>query len=459
MVRGPPTATDASVYVGGPAPCGMVEVMALAAQVADASTSWMDGFWDDDAALLWDVRRSRHMVRESAWYAVGLLQRGDTARAERTLRAVLTNQFPMDGTPFEGSFRRAPEEADPPDDARRWLHYDPNWRQFIGTTFAVIIDTFSGMLPRALVDDLRASIAGCVAGEPDDRVAPTYANIALMKAWLDTWAGRTDIGESFARETYTHFDAHGGFLEYNSPTYYGIDLWALALWRSSGSAELRRMGTDMEERLWRDVARFYHAGLRNLCGPYDRAYGMDMSAYATPLGLHIWSAVGRERAPFPDTSGRFSHPHDFCFGPLVAAARTLVPDEVVPHLQSFRGERKIDRTISDEPLRVVTAWLGPHSMIGAWSGPPSGISVGQHHRATLHTATGWARLAPGTNAHATASPNTLEISSEGPITLETFGKLELAFETNVQPTETDDAGRHMLRFDAGGPTALVVRTS
>jgi hypothetical protein len=330
-----------------------------------------------------------------------------------------------------------------------WIHYDPNWRQFIGTNFAVIIDQHGDALSDALVDDLRASIDRCVAGEPDDRVAPTYANIALMKAWLDMWAGRTGIGESLARATYAHFDEHGTFLEYNSPTYYGIDLSALALWRSS-SGPLREPGADMEQRLWRDIARFYHAGLRNLCGPYDRAYGMDMIAHATPLGLHVWSRVGRAHAPFPPTSGRFSHPHDVCFGPLVAAVPSLVPDDVVPHLERFHGEREVEQIVSDDPKRVVTAWLGEDVMIGGWSGPTSGIGFFQHAHATIHTTSGWARVLPDSAADAVAEPRRLVVSGDG-IKLEVHGDVRLGFETSVEPTSDGD----VLTF-TGGREPIVI---
>ena len=32
----------------------------------------------------------------------------------------------------------------------------------------------------------------------------------------------------------------------------------------------------MLAELWRDIARFYHPAMRNLCGPFDRAYGLDL---------------------------------------------------------------------------------------------------------------------------------------------------------------------------------------
>jgi hypothetical protein len=85
-------------------------------------------------------------------------------------------------------------------------------------------------------------------------------------------------GERMAREVYRLFKQHDAFAEYNSPTYCGVDLYALALWRSypSLSPHLTRWGEEMEALLWRDLAQFYHADLRNLAGPYDRSYGMDM---------------------------------------------------------------------------------------------------------------------------------------------------------------------------------------
>jgi hypothetical protein len=390
--------------------------------VLSASMAWMDDLWDPDAGLLWTVDRDRHMVRDTAWYALGLLEQGRTERATAAIESVLAQQFQLAGTPYDGTFRRAPEEPDPPADPVMWVHYDPNWRQFIGTTLAVVCDRHAPSLPAALVDEMRRAITLAVEGEPDDRVPPTYANVALMKAWLERWSGRTERAESLAREVWAHFDEHGTFLEYNSPTYYGIDLWALAMWRSTNGV-LGDLGADMEARLWSDVALFYHAGMRNLCGPYDRAYGMEMTTHATPLGLWIWSAAGQDSAPFPDPSRPFDHPHDMCFGPCVAVLEPDVPHEVRPHLESFRGERSVERVISTEPLRVATAWLGGDAMIGAQTGPPSGIGWYQHCHASIHTRTGWLRVPASEPVDARAGAGALEILSPD-VTLETHGDIE-----------------------------------
>ena len=45
---------------------------------------------------------------------------GDTARAVRIIERVLVNQFTAPGQPWDGTYRRAPEEADPPAAALRF---------------------------------------------------------------------------------------------------------------------------------------------------------------------------------------------------------------------------------------------------------------------------------------------------------------------------------------------------
>ncbi|MEX2393221.1 MAG: hypothetical protein WD826_01955, partial [Actinomycetota bacterium] len=262
-------------------------------------------------------------------------------------------------------------------------------------------------------------IARAVETEPDDRVSPAYANIALMKAWLDAWAGREEYAAGFANDAAAHFDEHGTFIEYNSPTYYGIDLYALALWRNS-IEPLTTLGPRIEAALWRDIARFYHAGMRNMCGPYDRCYGMDMTAHATPLGLWIWSVVGSGLTPFPDPTARFRHPHDICFGPCISELDAVIPDDVMSHLLAFQGERMIEQTVTTHPLRVVTAWLSEDTMLGGWSGPTSGIGLFQHAHATMHRclddgSIGWLRLRPEITANVVAGRGELRITSSEPV--------------------------------------------
>jgi hypothetical protein len=362
--------------------------------------------WDEATGLLWMISTEPHqssappgtrlhVVRDSLWAAVGLLRRDDAGDRERALgaiRAALAAQLDAPGTEYHGTFKRFPEEPAPPEGAVVWKDFDPNWREFVGTLFIVMLEDFSAAIPDALQREMEGALRLACEGAMVRNVAASYTNIALMAAFQLRWCGDRfgsaewrEAGERLGAEVYALYKEDETFPEFNSPTYYGVNLYALALWRSySGSEALRRMGAEMEAGLWRDAARFYHAGLRNLCGPYDRSYGMDMTAYAALLGLWVWAAIGEEGAPFPHWRGRFGHANDFCMGPTIAHLAGSVPEDVVAHLTAFHGERLVERTIAREPRRVATAWLGEQLMVGAEDAGGSKQPRDQYHAATAH---------------------------------------------------------------------------
>lgn len=410
-----------------------------AQQLLTESVAWMDRFWDEATGLLWNPGDAPdphifeptggHMVRESVWYALGLLIRnraGDTARAIRILDVALTCQFDAPGQPYHGTFFRAPEEPYPPAEPQEWRHYDPNWREFIVTTLAIILQEYEDRLPRALLCRINLAIRKAVEGALVRRLQASYTNIALMNAYLLCFAGRRlgdpgwiDQGEQMAREIYRLFKQHDTFEEYNSPTYYGVDLYALALWRVYPmSSLLQQLGAEMEALFWTDIARFYHAGLRNLCGPFDRSYGMDMRHYVALTGEWVWLITGKDQSPFPETDRRFAHAADFCFGPLVAILGTQVPAAARSHFLSFQGERWVERVISDSPRRVATAWLSDDVMIGAEQTSGSRRGTLQFHPGTIHwrvgpDSVGWVRLCHDEPVDACAQPGRLEITGTG----------------------------------------------
>jgi len=212
--------------------------------------AWMSQWWDDDAAMLWNPPRSFddlfapltvHVVPPTVWHAIALLHRGrdaDVARGIRAIEAVAACQYDEPGAPWHGTFARFREFPRPGPHAVEWVDYDPNWRQFVGTGFLFALRTVPDALPAATAAIMRRAIALAVDGEPADRVVPAYSNIALMRAWLEVEGGelmgRDDVvrrGEELADAVVARFRVRVGLDEWNSPTYYGIDLYALALWR------------------------------------------------------------------------------------------------------------------------------------------------------------------------------------------------------------------------------------
>jgi len=404
-----------------------------------ASLSWADRFWDEAMGLLWSPGNiadldhpdasGSHTVRDSAWYALGLLLRnapGDTERAIRIVDTVLRYQFDEPGQPYHGTFYRTPEEPHPPLAAVEWQHYDPNWREFIMTTIDIILSEYEKRLPAPLLQKIDAAMARAVEGALARRLNAGYTNIALMNAYMMCFAGRrlghpvwVEAGERMAREIYGLFERYHAFEEYNSPTYYGVDAYALALWRAyEVSPVLRDLGSDMERLLWADIARYYHAELRNICGPWDRSYGMDMRRYVAVIGEWIWLITGKDRAPLPDLDRPFAHAHDFLFAPLVAILGAMVPAEARAHFAAFQGERAVEQVISDSPRRVATAWLSKTLMLGAEHTSGARWGSSQFHPLTVHWRVGpddvgWIRLRHREPVDVHAGANRLDVTGRG----------------------------------------------
>jgi hypothetical protein len=179
----------------------------------------------------------------------------------------------------------------------------------------------------------------------------------------------------------------------------------------------------MEALLWQDIACYYHAGLKNLCGPYDRSYGMDLQKYCSLVGLCIWVVFGKEDAPFPATDHPFQHTHDFCVAPLISVVGTLVPSEVKSNFEKFQGERRVERQISFEPQRIATAWLSDKLMLGAETASGTRSGHPQYHPLTIHWeikpgVIGWLRLRHVKAVDVVVYPNRIELTGEGNLTFQ-----------------------------------------
>lgn len=378
----------ASVLPSGaatPRNVSLAKVDANAREIFDVAMKSMDGAWDGEAHLVRTPtgfsghadtgHRNKYMVRETSNYALGLLMRdgpGDRERAADGLNAVLKEQFLDQSTPWYGTFRRTPEEPDPAGEHTvMWTNYDPNWRVFIGTTFEQILIEYPERIPASLAVKMYKAIDVAIAGEmKQGRLTPHYSNIALMYGALWDFAATHDNNAewkqksaAWVREVARLYHLYNSFDEYNSPTYYGVDLFGLALWRSYGStAEMREAGRNIEIHLWSDIAEFYHPGLRNLAGPYDRSYGMDMETYVAYGGLWIRALLPKEKAPFPIPEANTDHLADLWFAPQVVLLGPSPSAAALAKLKTFAGEHMVHRQITDD--RSASAWVGNKVILG-----------------------------------------------------------------------------------------------
>ena len=377
-----------------------------------------------------------YMVRESSWYALGLLLRnhpGDTALANTILTTVLDNQYTDPAAQWFGSFKRSPEEPAPtPAHHLHYTDYDPNWRHFIGTTFQLILIHFPDRLAPALRDHLYQAIDRAIAGEANEhRLTPAYSNIALIYGALWDFAAthnhdatQQTAAAQWNDAVYKLFSTRNAFNEYNSPTYYGVDLYGLALLRAHASTpHLRQLASTMEATLWTDIADFYSPTLRNIAGPYDRSYGMDMESYVAVTGVWLRTVLPASTAPLPNPiTLDTAHLGDLWFAPHFVLLGTRIP---APALQKFRHPSPphlITRTLPQPNTppnsqtinaeRTATAWISSQVLYGAETNPNPDVSgennqTSQFHPATIQWRTpsgtiGWVRLLHTSPIQATA---------------------------------------------------------
>lgn len=415
-----------------------------------------DARWDEEYALLksWEDGVAYHGTRESVFYALALLIRrssGDVERAVRILHTVLSLQF-LDPTQlWHGTFRYGPEYAAPPrspfdtdrlsPEARWqgdvlwervcsafmtrlqakpflspeaesigrelsaaltdvfpvvWKTYDPNWREFILSSFALILEEFDTLLPAETVQAMEAAARAGIAGarsRTEKDLTPLNTNVKVMHVFcFDAFARRfhdqnlADYISGFASRFLRDYRQYHAVCEFNSPTYNGVVLSYTGLLRSrGGSPAVRELGVVLEEGLWEDLADFYNPAMETLCGPFSRAYGMTIDGTALPMLMYLCFDSLPVETPPP-------------FGPetesacILCCSEPAIPAAVQKNLTESRGERQVRRLFRElaergkpgdnHALCTATAWITDSLMLGAMKG--SANTSHQLHACTVH---------------------------------------------------------------------------
>ena len=266
----------------------------------DIARNFGDAGFDPGANLIGEVStkhpepsKTRHIIRESAYYAYGLLLTGnpaDRARAQAILRNVLAAQDTRPGSPSLGAFLWIAED--------KWEalpNPDLNSAAFVGTALACIIDLDRGT--PSLGPDLRRQVETACRLAVEDvisrNVDTNYTNIALLSTGLAAAGAKLwnmPDAAAFAQsklDTVYALAADGVCYEYLCPTYTAVDLSGAYLARKFAfSPAFAEKSDAMIDSLWRQVAASYHAPTFQMGGPFGRAYGDDMLRYSA--GLKYW---------------------------------------------------------------------------------------------------------------------------------------------------------------------------
>ena len=263
-----------------------------------------------------------------------------------------------------------------------WRTYEPNLREFVLMCFAMLITHGEARMEPDLVQSIdhsaRLAMEGAIA-RSESRLTPLNTNIQCMHVFLLDYFGRR-LSEpgwqayalAYARDMLNRYRAHHACAEFNSPTYYGVDLSTLGfLRRYSENEPLKALAAELEEGVWRDAAEFYNPAMRNFCGPYSRAYELDMAVHTCFYDMLYW-ALGEETFPW--------HPFstESVINPLMLLGDVLIPEDVktafltpkedVEVTHCFRELSERGDPDSNDALCTATAWITPDLMAGALRG-------------------------------------------------------------------------------------------
>jgi hypothetical protein len=407
------------------------------------SMALFDASYDPSAHLLLHPHdgnvhvRGKYMVRESSWYALGLLMRhapGDRERALAVLDTVLKNQYMDQHVKWYGTFKRSLEDPSPATGNPPFSSYDPNWRHFVGTILEIILIEYPTQLTPELTARMSRAMDAAIQGEMQDgRLLPSYSNIALLYGALWDFAATRDHNADWQKrsaawteEVFRLFRQHDTFNEYNAPTYYGVDLYGLALWRTFGStARQRNMGSTMEAKLWTSISVFYQPAMRNLAGPYDRAYGMDMTRYVTPTGVWMRTLLDAAQAPLPEHPTLTTYQvADLWFAPQIVLLGTHVPPTALSRIKIFPGPQFVHVQIDAQ--RAATTWLSAHATWGGeFTSMTKDTGITQFHPATAHWMMpsgeiAWMKVTRSPAIDAIANESGLLLKTSGDVTLRIY---------------------------------------
>ena len=162
-----------------------------------------------------------------------------------------------------------------------------------------------------------------------------------------------------------HALAHCGteeplFREFNSPTYTPISVHSMAkIVELIDDPDARRIALAIEGRLWREILGFYHPELNLSCGPYSRAYRIDILGQTSQMRVLLcYTGLSRDRSLLPMLDDKlpglvFHSDGDVPFvwsGPgWQMAGRYHVPREELEEVRGRKYPHRIDFPMRWEP--------------------------------------------------------------------------------------------------------------
>ncbi len=173
-------------------------------------------------------------------------------------------------------------------------------------------------------------------------------------------------------------EAHGSHPEFNSPTYEALTLIHLRTMSLTNEPSICAHSLPLEQYLWESLALRWHPRLKQLCGPWARAYQDSLvgASGTIPILADIaWGAFYDDRVAYP-----YEHAHDYLFGAILPFLVQNLPFDVSHIAQRKRfpltitsaAEQVMVRMGSEEHLTWVpggiaelTTWMDENLAVGS----------------------------------------------------------------------------------------------
>src|SRR5581483_1885277 len=181
---------------------------------------------------------------------------------------------------------------------------DANAIEFACQSVGPMLLHYGHSLSPAFRQEMRPHIRAAFTAMRNHKVPVSYTNIFLMKTVNLMLMGESIGDDEAASDGYSMLDQwieyteQNGIHEFDSPTYYSVDLNSLNMGlRFAKRPEIRGKFRAILDYFWTDIAANYFAGRQDLSGAHSRDY--DFLAGNGRLLLHAW-LDGLRDAPYTE---------------------------------------------------------------------------------------------------------------------------------------------------------------
>lgn len=289
---------------------------------------------------------------------LALLSGRAPSRAEMYMTRLFAAQDSNEGSPTYGNFRWRTADAGVT---------DRNAVEFVSQALGPVALQSSEEFSPSFKQQLDSVATAAIAGIRRHNVPVTYTNVYLMKCVNLLLLGRyrhdPDAVATGRRllDAWRQYTQANGIAEFDSPTYYAVDLNTLVEGaRYAASPEDRAALHSVLDYFWNDIAANYLPSAHKLTGPYSRDYDF-VSGYGD---LNNWVAeagwLGSSyAAPLKNLQDVFILDNSRPGGYHVPAQTTRT---------AFSGERNVISTWDPVPTHVRWNWLNTSISVGCANG-------------------------------------------------------------------------------------------